>query len=328
MDKYDDFSKDDLIDKVKAQEDMLEALKRKKNEEELLDFPWAGNLGHWHWNVQTDDVVCNDKKITTLNYTKSEIPEELGFEFFTSKLHPDDYEMVMNNMRQHLIGKTNSYEVEYRIQTKDGDYKWYSDIGKITQRDESNEPIMVCGIVFNITKKKEIELTIKKQNEKLLDIVNIDHLTQIHNRKSLFERLKREISISNKEKTKLSVVMMDIDKFRSVNNNHGHLAGDLVIKQVAEVIQSNLSYGSFVGRYGGEEYLVVIPNSDKEKAHAIAEKIRRSIEDAEFVHGIKITISGGVREYDNEEPLHVLVDNSDKNLYKAKNTGRNKIVSD
>lgn len=326
MKKYNEFSREDLIKKIKEDEYIIDELKKEKNEEELLNYPWVGNLGHWYWNIQTNDVISNDKKITTLNYTVDEIPEDLGFEFFTSKLHPDDYERVMDNMRQHLYGNSEVYEVEYRIQTKDGDYKWYYDIGKVTRRDEENKPLFVSGIVFNITEKKNMELIIRNQNEKLLEAVNLDHLTKTLNRKALYEKLESEIHIVDKSQSKLSIVMIDIDKFKRVNDNYGHQVGDSVIKKIAEIIKNSLPEESFVGRYGGEEYLVIIPGRDKEQAYIVAENIRKNIEDTEFIYGIKITVSGGVSEYDNKQSLDVLVYESDKNLYKAKNSGRNKIT--
>lgn len=328
MNRYADYSKEDLIRKLEEKEDLINEMKERKSQEEFLNFPWADNLGHWYWNVKSNDLIFKDKTITTLNYTKDEIPDEVGMEFFTSKIHPEDYEMVMEKMRQHLEGEIDVYEVQYRIQTKDGSWRWYYDIGKITKRDEDNNPYFLCGTIFDINKKKEMELTIKEQNEKLLELVNTDYLTKILNRKSLFERLDEEMSKSDRDNTKLSVIMMDLDKFTEVNNNYGHMAGDQVIKQTAEIVNATLAEECFVGRYGGEEYLIVLPNHSKEQAYMVGEKIRKNIENVDFIHGIKITISGGVKEYDNKELLHVLIDKSDINLYKAKNTGRNKIVTD
>lgn len=321
---YHNISEENLIQKIEELECLLDALKQEKDQEELLKFPWVGNLGHWYWNVKTNNVVCNDKKVLALNYTKEEIPENMGFEFFTSKLHPEDYEIVMDNMRQHLYGNTDVYEVEYRIQAKDGSWKWYYDRGKVTKRDEKNKPILVAGIVFDITEKKEMELFIQKQNKKLLEIVNLDYLTNVLNRRALYEELKSEINISNKDNRKLTIIMMDIDYFKAVNDTHGHLVGDLVLKQVAEVIKSNLLERHILGRYGGEEFLVILPNSNKEQGHIIAERIRQGIENSQFVHNIRLTISGGLKEY-SKEPINILLDEADKCLYKAKNSGRNQI---
>lgn len=327
MGKYSNVSKKDLIERIEELEYLLNVLKEEKDQEELLKFPWLGNLGHWYWNVKTNKVVCNDKKVLTLNYTKDEIPQNMGFEFFTSKLHPEDYEIVMDNMRQHLYGITDAYEVEYRIQAKDGSWKWYYDIGKVTKRDEENKPIIVAGIVFNITEKKEMELLIQEQNRQLLEIVNLDYLTNVLNRRALYEKLKTEIDMLNINKSYLTIVMIDIDNFKLVNDTYGHLVGDLVLKQVAEIIKSNLLESHIVGRYGGEEFLIILPDINKEQGYIIAERIRKSIENAQFVYDIRLTISGGLKEY-NKESINMLIDKADKCLYQAKNNGRNQIVCD
>lgn len=198
MDKYSNYSKEELIKKVEELEMLVHALKDDKDQEELLIFPWTGNLGHWYWNIKADKLICNDKKITTLNYLKEEIPEELGHDFFTSKLHPEDYEMVMENMRQHLKGNTKSYEVEYRIQTKEANWLWYYDIGKVTKRDEEGNPILLAGIVFDVTEKKEMELLIKEQNKNLEEMVKLDYLTKIFNRRAVYGRLEKEVDRSKK----------------------------------------------------------------------------------------------------------------------------------
>lgn len=319
------YTNQDLINKIKELNNLIEALKEEKNQDELLKFPWLGNLGHWYWNIKIDKLICNDKKITTLGYKKEEIPKNLGFEFFTSKLHPDDYERVMDNMRQHINGNIDAYEVEYRIQTKDGNWKWYYDRGKVTKYDEENKPVIIAGIVFDITEKKEMQILISEQNKRLLEIVNYDDLTQILNRRALFQKLKDQISKTDNKKYDLSVIMIDIDKFKSINDTYGHIVGDEVIKKVAETIKKNLSEDEFVGRYGGDEFLVVLPNSNSDKASIVAENIRRDVQNICFIGELKITISVGVRQY-SKGNINILLDEADRALYEAKNNGRNKIV--
>lgn len=327
MDQYSDLSKADLIKKVKELECLVEMFTEKKNQEELLEFPWVGNLGRWCWSVENDNLICNDQKVLALNYTKDEIPEKMGFEFFTSKLHPEDYERVMENMRQHLKGNTDVYEVEYRIQTKDGYWKWYYDRGKITKRNKKNQPSLLVGIVFDITETKEMEMLIKKQNKELAQLANYDHLTEIYNSRGLRQKLESEIKLSHKNKEKLSIILMDIDRFKLVNDIQGHVVGDQVLKQTATNIKKNLLGKDIVGRCGGEEFLIILPNTNKQQAHIVAERIRTNIENDQFPNGIKITVSGGIKEY-NGEPIDIFIDGADKCLYRAKNKGRNKIVCD
>jgi PAS domain S-box-containing protein len=101
-----------------------------------------------------------------LGYDKSEIPEHVAYQFFTDKLHPDDYQKTMDAMIDHLHGKTAVYEVEYQIRTKDGKYRWYYDRGAITQHDDSGKPVFLAGIVFDITEKKEMQMDLEYKNKK------------------------------------------------------------------------------------------------------------------------------------------------------------------
>ncbi|MFA7378164.1 MAG: PAS domain-containing protein [Bacilli bacterium] len=98
--------------------------------------------------------MFNEKKTLSLGYNPKKIGE-IGFEFFTNKLHPDDYERVMENMRNHLQGKTLAYEVEYRIRHKGGHYIWYYDRGTVVRRDEDGKPLIVAGTHIDITSQKE-----------------------------------------------------------------------------------------------------------------------------------------------------------------------------
>lgn len=128
--------------------------------EEQINFSWTGNLGHWYWDVKNNEVRFNDLKALALGYTKEELPEKIDYQFFTDKLHPDDYEGVMQNMRDHMMGLTGVYEVEYRIRTKEGRWKWFYDRGKVTRRDAAGKPVFLAGIVFDVTRQKEQEVVV------------------------------------------------------------------------------------------------------------------------------------------------------------------------
>ena len=118
---------------------------------------------------------------------------------------------------------------------------------------------------------------------------------------------------------------MDIDRFKMVNDSKGHLVGDKVLVQVSETIKKNMLGTDFVGRYGGEEFLIILPKTSREEAYIVGERIRKSIKDEEFANGTRITISGGVKEYEDES-IDAFIDEADKYLYHAKENGRNKIV--
>ncbi|NLE25022.1 MAG: PAS domain-containing protein [Clostridiaceae bacterium] len=191
--KYADYSKKQLLDRIEELEILNNELLTEKEQETKLEYAWTGNLGQWYWNIKTNAVTFNPLKVTALGYDKSEIPEQVTYQFFTDKLHPEDHEKTMNVMLNHLHGKANVYEAEYRIRTKDGKYKWYYDRGRITQYDDEGKPVLLAGIVFDITEKKEMEIDLKEKNELLAEQATTDGLTKLSNHRTIIEQLKSEI---------------------------------------------------------------------------------------------------------------------------------------
>lgn len=122
MDKMDftTCSREDLIERIKALEMLNHQLLKEKEEDTRLEYAWTGNLGHWYWNIKTNEVEFNPLKVTTLGYGLDEIPKNVSYQYFTDKLHPEDYAKTMKSMMDHLYGKSEVYETEYRIQTKNG----------------------------------------------------------------------------------------------------------------------------------------------------------------------------------------------------------------
>ena len=179
--------------KIDALEEVVKQINEEKNNKELLDFPWIGNLGQWYWMVPSNQVIFNEKKVTNLGYKMEDLPKIVGFDFFTEKLHPQDYQRVMDNMKSHLMGLRDSYEVEYRIKAANGDYVWYYDRGKVTKRDKDGNVLVVSGIVFDINKNKEIERKLKEANDTLQKMVSLDALTGAYNRRYTLEFLNDKI---------------------------------------------------------------------------------------------------------------------------------------
>lgn len=123
-------STEQLIDRIRELEILNAQLLDEKEKEAGLDFAWTGNLGHWYWNITTNRVTFNSLKVRALGFDPEELPEQVPYQFFTDRVHPDDYERTMEAMRSHLCGGAHVYEVEYRIQAKDGSWRWYYDRGE------------------------------------------------------------------------------------------------------------------------------------------------------------------------------------------------------
>lgn len=322
---YNSLSKEQLIEIIEELQILNRHLLKEKEQEVGLDFPWTGNLGHWYWNVKTNTVTFNPLKVTSLGYSKEEIPEKVTYQFFTDKLHTEDYQKTMDAMIAHLQGRAQVYEIEYRIRTKDGHYKWFYDRGKITQYDKDGKPLFLAGIVFDITKRKQMQQELEIKNKMLMEQASTDGLTKVKNHRALIEHLREEISRSVQSEEPLSIIIFDVDNFKNINDSMGHLYGDKILVSVAQIMQNNIREMDVIGRYGGEEFMVILRNSTKSVARTIAERIRQSIESHCFEDNIRITISGGVYEYDGIS-LSDFIHAADTNLYEAKNLGRNRIV--
>lgn len=175
-------------------------------------------------------------------------------------------------------------------------------------------------IVTNITQQYIYE-------KELNFLANKDPLTGLNNRRN-FRKLAQESMNTNC--INYVIGMMDIDKFKNVNDTYGHDVGDIALRQVAEVIDSLVAENGIVGRYGGEEFIILLPMS-LQKGFTLLEDLRRTIENVQIHYGsgtLKVTISGGCFgfQYFSEDDLNQAVTLADRALYEAKNTGRNKIV--
>ncbi|GEK91602.1 GGDEF domain-containing protein [Alkalibacterium kapii] len=324
--KINRMTREELLLKVKKQELLIEELLAEKEAEVKLDYPLKGNLGHWYWNIQSNDVVFNPMKVEAIGYTMEELPEKIPFSFFTNKLHPDDYDAVMKNMSQHLKGITPVYEVEYRIQAKDGTWKWFYDRGKVTKRAEDGTPLFSAGIVFDVSKQKSKMENLEELTSSLITLVDKDELTGIRNRRAIIRELKTHLIDSAVKEKQLAVSMMDIDDFKQLNDTKGHVFGDYVLKEIAMTLEHTLGKDGIAGRYGGEEFLILLPDTSKDMAETIFNECRVAIETNEFLKLESVTISGGYTFYSQGDYEDVIKE-ADKKLYQAKSAGKNKITS-
>ena len=141
-----------------------------KNKERLDLCLSAGNLAWWEMDVKTGKVIFNENKVKMLGYSMHDF-KDVDYTAFTDLVHPDDYEKTMKAMKDHLEGKKELYEVEYRIKTKNGIYKWYYDKGSVIERDEKGNPLTVKGIVIDISTVKQSEI-LEKLSNKILKRLN------------------------------------------------------------------------------------------------------------------------------------------------------------
>jgi len=172
-----------------------------------------------------------------------------------------------------------------------------------------------------------LKRSINHAKEKLHSLANRDRLTRLYNRRYFDEELQKEMERARRYGYMLSLFMIDIDHFKLVNDEHGHLAGDKALASVAAIIRKHTRVNDLVARYGGEEIVVVIPEMKSDTSIMIAEKIRLMVEaETPKTAGMPLTVSIGIAFYIKDDKPEMLVGDADKALYEAKRRGRNRVL--
>jgi diguanylate cyclase (GGDEF)-like protein/PAS domain S-box-containing protein len=240
------------------------------------------------------------------------LPEELLGKNHNIVRHPDMPSSVYKELWNTIkMGETWSGEIKNR--TKDGSYYWVQ--SDISPYYEYGKHVGYIAVRQDITNKKLVE-----------EISVRDHLTKLYNRVKLDEEFAKEILRSQRFGHPLSIIVIDIDHFKSVNDTYGHLVGDSVLVNMAKLLEKNIRTIDILGRWGGEEFIIICPETESKDAYKLAEKIRQNVEKYEFTTVGNKTASFGVSQYVTGENEQQLVDRADKALYKAKEEGRNKVI--
>ncbi len=217
-------------------------------------------------------------------------------------------------------------ETEFTLGSTNGTYLNDQEVTQETAL-RSGDLIKVGGSIFKFLTGDNVEL---QYHETIYTLTIVDGLTGVNNKRYFLEYLEREMGRCHRYGRPLTLMMFDIDFFKKINDVHGHLAGDHVLRELAQTIKRMVRKEQCFARYGGEEFSLVVPEDGLEKARIFAQKIRQTIEKKQFVfenQEIPVTLSLGVADMtpDMVEPLQ-FIKVADANLYKAKKTGRNRVV--
>ncbi len=306
----------------------------------------AAGLDLWENDLVTGNVTRKaTKTFLELGFTEDEIVS--GVQDIYGLFHPDDLATVQRAVADHMSGVTPQYRCEFRLRAKTGEWVWYANYGRIMDGHTDTPGKRLIGVTFNIDdrKRKEDEIAqinrqLREQNA-LLQQLNTalellaanDALTGLSNRRSLMELGARECERTGRLGQPISLMVVDIDHFKSVNDGWGHLAGDRVICAVAQacLVRSRIAV-DIVARFGGEEFVIVLPETDAPTALRLAEALRHGVAahsvpvDAQG-SCVAVTVSIGVATLHGEPggSFEELVNTADKALYRAKQAGRNNV---
>ncbi len=163
-------------------------------------------------------------------------------------------------------------------------------------------------------------------NAEIRNLSEIDHLTGMYNRRKITELYETEYARYKRYKYPLSIIIVDIDFFKKVNDEYGHNQGDITLQEIASVLKKEVRESDHVGRWGGEEFLIICPETDIDGAYTLAEKIRKTIEQYQFTNVEHKTASFGVTTCRETCTFESMINRADKALYKVKAEGRNKVA--
>jgi len=220
---------------------------------------------------------------------------------------------------------------EFQNFKKDGSEYWVNAI--ISPIFDKNKNITAYeSIIQDITLKKvlqefnkKLETEVKKQTKNLEILAVTDKLTGIYNRVKLDDELDSNFEYFKEFNENFSILILDIDHFKNVNDTHGHQVGDRVLIEITKLIIENVRTTDTVGRWGGEEFMIICPKTNTDDAYNLAQNIRRSIETHNFPRVGQITICSGVSDIISNDNLDDLVSKADTLLYNAKHSGRNMV---
>ncbi|AZF07258.1 diguanylate cyclase domain-containing protein [Pseudomonas sp. R5-89-07] len=302
--------------------------------------------GIWDWNANTGFVYRNPGWYEMLGYPRHSLENSV----FTweNVIHPEDYALVMAGFDDYICQRTPHYRAEYRCRKYDGTYLWVEDRGYILARNPDNSVARMVGAHRDIHARKCSIERLEKRNrtlealvvERTLELSRVnqqlqlqldenrslaerDALTRIANRYRLENVMLQACDRAERFRLPLALVAMDIDDFKPINDQYGHEVGDQTLIRVVEGLEACVRAGDLLARWGGDEFMLVLPNTTLQTAKELAERLRHKVQETAAVGDTRITLSLGVVERQLGESPAALMARADQALYRAKAAGKN-----
>ena len=290
------------------------------------------------FNYNPEFLVITDEKfkIVKVNKTFEQIAENnlevILSSGFLKFIHIEDIAETLNSLTKvndvnpmvtfcNKLRKNNNTYIEV---------EWWCMLNKgyiyLSGRDVTAEKVMKRKIEQANKELLMLNEQLKEENEKLLKSAIKDELTGIYNRKFFEKRVVEEMEIADRANEHISLIIFDLDRFKLVHDNFGHQFGDEVLKRTTQIAGDLIRKTDFLNRVGGEEFAIILPNTNKAQAVFVAEKVRKALEDNKHFKVGQVTGSFGVAERMKAESLRSWYKRADNALYQAKNTGRNRVV--
>jgi diguanylate cyclase (GGDEF)-like protein/PAS domain S-box-containing protein len=317
-------------------------------EEQLQTLLELISDGIWDWNANTGYVYRNPGWYRMLGYPSHSLDNTVLT--WEGVIHPEDYPRVMAHFEDYLTDRAGRYRIQYRCRCRDGSYLWIEDSGHIIARNEDGSVARMLGAHRNIDDARRLvdrleeknlsleaqiaertrELSwvnqqLQRQLDENRDLAERDALTLVANRYRLEKVLQQECERARRFRQPLALIIMDIDDFKPINDQYGHAQGDQALIASVERIKVCLRSDDLLARWGGDEFVAVLPGTQRQEALQLARQIRQALEQAPPVGERLLTMSYGVVEWLEGEGQAQLLCRADQALYRAKAAGKDEI---
>ena len=287
----------------------------------------AANAAVWEWDLPSGRVEVNERWARMIGCAPGDLAS-FTRDQWTALIHPEDLSGSQAALAAHFAGQSPAYSMDLRLRHKNGDWVWVRDHGQVIRRDGDGQPLSMTGTHIDIT-------DMKRHEQELIAISIRDPLTGVFNRRHCLDLLSKVVLRRQRNPGRFCVAILDLDHFKKVNDTHGHLAGDATLTWVAGLLSRHTRAYDTVGRYGGEEFLILFEETGRKNALGVLARIQAILrEKALNFEGreIRATFSCGLVDSRdvpqaelNPESLIAL---ADRRMYAAKTAGRDRIVSD
>jgi len=287
---------DELIAKVKSMIRIKKMYKKLQESEERLAFVLnATNDGIWDNDLKSGELFLSDQYYRMLGYKPGEII--VTNKDFEDSIHPEDKEQVLRKIQECIEGKTKEYSAEFRMKTKSGKWKWILGRGNAVSHDSNGKALRFLGTHVDISRPKQMEEELKK-------LARVDSLTGCCSRGYGLELLDRQIKLSHRNKSPLSLAFLDIDGFKNINDNFGHAEGDKVLKKSVRLFKSTLREVDIICRMGGDEFLLIFPDISLQETSLIISRLQKRLSQLNktIKENYRVSFSIGLSEYLPDQP--------------------------
>lgn len=293
----------------------------RRSSEEIEDLYNHAPCGYHSLDEHGLIVRMNHSELEWLGYSREEVVGKLHF---SDLLIPHSQQTFRENFPRFLkLGYV--HDLEFEVRRKDGTVLPVL-LSATAVRDADGRLIMSRSTIFDLTERKKLERELERQ-------ARIDMLTGLNNRRHFFELAEHELARARRHDEPLTVLMLDVDHFKRVNDTYGHHVGDMVLRKMSEVCTQTLRENDILGRMGGEEFAILFPETGRSQALETAERLRLAVAntDVQIAPGksVRFTVSIGVAFFSAADVnVDAILKRADAVLYEAKNTGRNRVCSE